>query len=149
MSGPFPMLPKTFVSYYSPQTCGCLITKTVLKIGVYMWEVIIKTLDSVHNDLFSSFKFQIWATSDRNDWEFASSWQSCCCCWSLLYSVILRFWTDSLRSHVIIHVWIAFYSAFLNIHQSVVLSAAMFTPMPCISCLLTWRQQGEVSKCFS
>ena len=38
--------------------------------------------------------------------------------WSLLYSAILRCWADSLRSHVTLHEWIAFYSAFLNIHQS-------------------------------
>ena len=43
--------------------------------------------------------------------------------WSLLYSAILRSWADSLRSHVILHEWIAFYSAFLNIHRSDVLTA--------------------------
>ena len=36
--------------------------------------------------------------------------------WSLLYSAILRSRADLLRSHVILHEWIAFYSAFLNIH---------------------------------
>ena len=46
-----------------------------------------------------------------------------CCCWSLLYSAILRFRADSLRSHVILHEWLAFYSAFLNIHRSGVLTA--------------------------
>ena len=43
--------------------------------------------------------------------------------WSLLYSAVLRCWADSLRSHVILHEWIAFYSAFLNIHRSGVLTA--------------------------
>ena len=43
--------------------------------------------------------------------------------WSLLYSAILRSWADSLRSHVILHEWIAFNSAFLNIHRSGVLTA--------------------------
>ena len=43
--------------------------------------------------------------------------------WSLLYSAILRLWADSLRSHVVLHEWIAFYSAFLNIHRSGVLTA--------------------------
>ena len=43
--------------------------------------------------------------------------------WSLLYSAVLRCWADSLRSHVILHEWIAFYSAFLNIHWSGVLTA--------------------------
>jgi len=36
---------------------------------------------------------------------------------------ILRSRADSLRSHVILHEWIAFYSAFLNIHRSGVLTA--------------------------
>ena len=43
--------------------------------------------------------------------------------WSLLYSAILRSWADSLHSHVILHEWIAFYSAFLNIHRGGVLTA--------------------------
>ena len=44
--------------------------------------------------------------------------------WSLLYRAVLRCWADSLRSHVILHEWIAFfYSAFLNIHRSGVLTA--------------------------
>ena len=53
----------------------------------------------------------------------------CCCCWwwwwwwSLLYSAILCSGADSLRSHVILHDWLAFYSAFLNIHRSGVLPA--------------------------
>ena len=43
--------------------------------------------------------------------------------WSLLYSAILRSRADSLRSHVILHEWTAFHSAFLNIHRSGVLTA--------------------------
>ena len=43
--------------------------------------------------------------------------------WSLLYSAIRRSRADSLHSHVILHEWIAFYSAFLNIHRSGVLTA--------------------------
>ena len=43
--------------------------------------------------------------------------------WSLLYSAILRSWADSLHSHVILHERIAYYSAFLNIHRSGVLTA--------------------------
>ena len=43
--------------------------------------------------------------------------------WSLLYSAILLSRADSLRSHVILHEWIAFYIAFLNIHRSGVLTA--------------------------
>ena len=39
------------------------------------------------------------------------------------YSAILHSQADSLRSHVILHGWIAFYSAFLNIHRSGVLTA--------------------------
>ena len=40
------------------------------------------------------------------------------CCWSLLHRR-----ADSKRSHVILHEWLAFYSAFLNIHRSGVLTA--------------------------
>ena len=40
-----------------------------------------------------------------------------------LHSAILRSRTDSLRSHVILHERLAFYSAFLNIHRSDVLTA--------------------------
>ena len=40
-----------------------------------------------------------------------------------LYSAILCWQADSLRSYVILHEWIAFYSAFLNIHWSGVLTA--------------------------
>ena len=43
--------------------------------------------------------------------------------WSLLYSAILRSQADSLRLHVILLEWIAFYCAFLNIHRSGVLTA--------------------------
>ena len=46
-----------------------------------------------------------------------------CCCWSLLYSAILCSQADSLRLHVILHEWVAFYSAFLTVHQSGVLTA--------------------------
>ena len=39
------------------------------------------------------------------------------------YNSILCSWADSLCSHVILHEWQAFYSTFLNIHQSGVLTA--------------------------
>ena len=42
------------------------------------------------------------------------------CCWLLLYGTILRSRVDS---HVILHEWMAFYRAFLNIHRSSVLTA--------------------------
>ena len=45
------------------------------------------------------------------------------CCWSVLYSAVLRSRVDSLRSHVILHEWLAFYSVFLNIHRGGVLTA--------------------------
>ena len=50
------------------------------------------------------------------------------CCWSLLYSAILRSRADSLHSHVILHEWLVFYTGFfvvcfLNIHRSGVLIA--------------------------
>ena len=44
-------------------------------------------------------------------------------CCLLLYSDILRSQEDTLCSHVILHEWIAFYSTFLNIHWSGVLTA--------------------------
>ena len=40
-----------------------------------------------------------------------------------LYSAILHSRADSLHSHVILHEWLSFYGAFLNIHQSGVLTA--------------------------
>ena len=40
-----------------------------------------------------------------------------------LYSTVQRCWADSQHSHVILHEWIAFHSAFLNIHRSGVLTA--------------------------
>ena len=43
--------------------------------------------------------------------------------WSLLYSAILCSRAGSLRLHVILHEWLAFYSTFLNIHRSGVLTA--------------------------
>ena len=55
----------------------------------------------------------------HNFWEVPlGSWW-----WSLLYSAVLRSWPDSLHSHVILYDWLAFYSTFLNIHQSGVLIA--------------------------
>ena len=49
--------------------------------------------------------------------------RACTCCWSLLYSTILRSWADSLPLHAILHELLAFYSVFLNLHQSGVLRA--------------------------
>ena len=54
----------------------------------------------------------------------------CCCCSFSLVDLLLLFFVDrfyialfsalehSLRSHVMLHEWITFYSAFLNIHRS-------------------------------
>ena len=38
----------------------------------------------------------------------------CCCCWSLLYNAIFRSRADSMRPRVILHVWLALYSAFFK-----------------------------------
>ena len=54
---------------------------------------------------------------------FAINLWPCCCCWLLLNSAILHSWADSVHLHVVLHEWIAFYSVFLNIHQSGVLTA--------------------------
>ena len=47
---------------------------------------------------------------------------SCCCrcCWSLLYNAIFRSRADSMRPRVILHVWLALYSAFFLISSEVV-----------------------------
>ena len=58
-----------------------------------------------------------------------------CCCWSLLYSAILRSRADSLRSRVILHEWLAFYSAFLNIHRSGVDTVLL----DCYMAVTTWN----------
>ena len=54
---------------------------------------------------------QWWGTNKPMDYVLY-----CCCCWSLLYSAIIRSWADSLHSHVILHEWLAVYNVFLNIH---------------------------------
>ena len=46
------------------------------------------------------------------------------CCWLLLYSDILHSQTYSLHSHVIVLEWITFYSTFLTMHHSGVLTVA-------------------------
>ena len=50
-----------------------------------------------------------------------------------LCSAILRSWADSLHSNVILHEWLAFYSAFLNIHRRGVLT------------MLTWLVPHETA----
>ena len=59
----------------------------------------------------------------------AGSWHQCvhlawpggeCCCWLFLYSAILRSPADSLCLHVILHKWLAFYSAFFWVATKVV-----------------------------
>ena len=72
------------------------------------------------------FPVLICWTYDYNEWI------KCCLnhiYWSLLYSAVPRSWAGSLCSHVILHEWIAFYSAFLNIHRSGVLTALAW-PVP-------------------
>ena len=60
-------------------------------------------------------------------------------CWFLLlYNAVFRSGADSLRSHVILHEWIAFYSVFLNIYPSSVLTArSVYTIQPCTMSLHT------------
>ena len=82
--------------------------------------------------------------------------------WSLLYSAILRSRADSLRSHVILYEWKAFYSAFLNIHRSGVLTAlawlvphetaaisarSVYTIQPCTMSLQF--MQSHISKVYA
>ena len=82
---------------------------------------------------FSDLRQQKWLKVARTRWRkmsFVCSLNSCATgwrgsvlifyyyyYWSLLYSAILRFRADSPRSHVILHEWLAFYSAFSNIHR--------------------------------
>ena len=67
----------------------------------------------------------VWAVLDYNDlenlWSLHLSYYYYY--WPLLYSAILRSRADSLRSHVILHERIPYYSAFLNIRRSGVLTA--------------------------
>ena len=55
---------------------------------------------------------------------FSTLKQSWSCCWSLLYSAILHFQADSLRSRVSLHEWLASY-IFLMSTKMVYLSAGM------------------------
>ena len=48
--------------------------------------------------------------------------------WSLLYSAILHSRADPWCLHVILQEWVAFYSVFLNIHRSGVLTALALKP---------------------
>ena len=66
--------------------------------------------------------------------------------WSLLHSAILRSRADSLRSHVILHGWIAFYSAFLNIHRSGVLTALAWL-VPQESAAISARSVYTIQPC--
>ena len=77
---------------------------------------------------FGFKRWQGWAVS-KVLWEWIpnvgsgqSKRQLRIVCWSLLYSTVLRSRADSLRSHVIRHEWLAFYSAFLNIYRNGVLT---------------------------
>ena len=67
-------------------------------------------------DLYQSVDpFCTWARLSKAGGSLSSSTS-----WLLLYSDILCSRADSLRSHVILYEWLAFYSAFLNIHPKVV-----------------------------
>ena len=59
-----------------------------------------------------------WMNGRRAPGYYVASFN--CCCWSLLYSAVLR---SRMRSHAILHEWLAFYSVFLNSHRSGVLTA--------------------------
>ena len=61
------------------------------------------------------------------------------CCWSLLCSAILRSREDLLRLHLILHEWLAFYSAYLNSHRSGVLRALTWlVPRETAAVSATW-----------
>ena len=50
--------------------------------------------------------------------------------WSLIQRCSPFSWADSLRSHVVLHEWLVFYSVFLNIHRSGVLTALAWLVPP-------------------
>ena len=91
-------------------------------------EVPVNVNHSLHHEpgLFESVSVSIsfWneaaISPDARTWHM-NVW-TCKCCSSLLYSAILRSRADSLRSHVILHEWIAFYSAFSTVHRDGVLT---------------------------
>ena len=60
----------------------------------------------------------VWQFGSRDIIQLKINCQYCCCCWSLLYSVILCSRADSLHLHGILHEWLAFYRTVLNIHRS-------------------------------
>ena len=64
-------------------------------------------------------KLFLWTSSYKLHTFISAIWYW----WSLLYIAILRSRADSLRSHVVLREWLAFYSVFLNIHRSGVLTA--------------------------
>ena len=61
----------------------------------------------------------------------------------LLHSAILCSRADSLRSHVILHEWLAFYSAFLNIHQGGVLTVLASHETTAISAQVLWTSYNH------
>ena len=87
---------------------------------------------------YSPCRFEVLAWKDFGDHYYYY--------WSLLYSAILRSRADSLRSHVILHEWIAFYSAFLNIHRSGVLTALAWL-VPQESAAISARSVYTIQPC--
>ena len=88
-------------------------TCQVLEMWFLQWKFYGRTTLTTGNAV-SAVKV-LWSNT-VNAWKCGFCYESCCCCWwSLLYSAILRSRADSLRSYVILHEWMDFYSAFLNI----------------------------------
>ena len=80
-------------------------------------------------------------------WTSPQTFRHPYCCWSLLYSAILRSRADSLHLHVILHEWLAFYSAFLNIHWSGVLTALAWL-MPHETAAMLARSVYTIQPCI-
>ena len=71
--------------------------------------------------------------------------------WLLLYSAVLHSQTDSLCLHVTLYEWLAFYSVFLNIHWSGVLTAlAWLVPREtaAISAQVLWTPYNHAARHF-
>ena len=101
----------------------CLfIATTTKKEFRFVWITLYYYCDKAHRNVptdlvCSQFKWIMYPGYAVHTRDLCSS-----TCWSLLYSAVLRSGADSLLSHVILQEWLDFYSAFLNIHRSGVLT---------------------------
>ena len=119
---------KCMYMYFGDWQCTCTLRRWQLTHKHLLWwhhQMCACSLNTSQYTYFQDATIHLHVLRGRNNactctlktWQYIYYW-------SLLYSAVLRCWADSLRSHVILHEWIAsfFYSAFLNIHRSGVLT---------------------------